>query len=222
MLVEALCVPGVVTDVSFSVEPGQCAAIVGASGSGKSVLVRALCGLIPSSGRVVVGAVASDREGWRAVQSRMGVLLAQPGLLDDLTLSENVAFKLRRDGVTEEDIRVRVTRVLDEFGLRAAADKLPSELSGGMRRRGALARALVHEPSCLLLDDPTAGLDPITTNRVLSFILDAARARRASVVLTTHDLNHVAHRADAVLVLRQQKLVLLERDPVRWARELGA
>lgn len=219
---ESLSVDKVLKDVAFSVEAGQCAAVIGATGTGKSVLVRALCGLLPSTGRVLVDGLASDVDGWPALQSRMGVLMSQPGLLDDLTLLENVAFKLRRDKIDDVTVRQRVMRVLEEFGLAGAASKFPAELSGGMRRRGALARALVHEPACLLLDDPTAGLDPITTTRVLRFILDAAKARGASILITTHDLRHVASHADAVMLIRKQAPHRLDGDVATWTREIAA
>ena len=147
--------------------------------------------------------------------------MALPGLLDDLTLFENVAFRLRRENRPETEVVTRVQSILKEFGLAESTLKLPLELSGGMRRRGALARALVHEPSCLLLDDPTAGLDPITASNVIRFILHAASSRGAAVLLTTHDLKHVAARADEVWKLDALLLRRLSGGPEQWATELG-
>jgi phospholipid/cholesterol/gamma-HCH transport system ATP-binding protein len=221
-LVLRLAGRAILDEVWLMVPPGACAAVIGRTGCGKSLLVRALCGLYPSTGTVQVAGVSSQTHGWNQVRAALGVLLAVPGLLDDLTVVDNVAWRLRRQHMAEDRVRLQVTEILDEFGMGAAANKLPSELSGGMRRRAALARALVHRPAGLLLDDPTAGLDPVTARSVMDFILGAAKTRRTSVILTTHDLGQVARRADQVWLLAHQRLRLLDPPAESWRAELCA
>ncbi|MBI5495746.1 MAG: ATP-binding cassette domain-containing protein [Deltaproteobacteria bacterium] len=201
---------------------GEVGALVGAAGCGKSLLVRALCGLYPSEGEVRVNGVSSRADGWEAVRARTGVLLGAPGLLDDLTVLDNVAWRLRRQRLPEDQVRTRVGGLLDEFGLGDAVGKIPAELSGGMQRRAALARALVSQPAVLILDDPTAGLDPVTTTGVVQLILGAARGRGAAVLWTTHDLAGVAARAHRVWVMRGGRLDALAGDAGGWAAELAA
>lgn len=209
-------------DVNLSLAPGESGSIIGASGCGKSLLVRALCGLHPCDGEVVVDGVSSSRGGWDAVRGRLGVLLGAPGLVDDLAVEENVGWRLRRAGVDDTAVRSRVHALLAEFGLADAAARLPSELSGGMQRRVALARALVHQPPVLLLDDPTAGLDPITSASVVAFILEAARTRGTAVLWTTHDLHHVAGKTTHRWIIRDASLRRLSGGPADWTTELAA
>lgn len=208
--------------VSASVEAGECLAVVGGAGSGKSMLVKAISGLIPSQGEVIAGGVSSRTQGWDAVRARLGVLLGQPGLLDDMDVFDNVAHRLRRAGMAAADIDKAVTGILTEFDLLTHRNKMPDQLSGGMKRRVALARALVHGPACLLLDDPTAGLDPITTTLIMDFVLQVAKQHETAVLVTTHDLNRVAKRANRVVLLRRGRLTPLSGDPQQWAKELGA
>lgn len=190
----------------LALHAGQSMAVTGPTGCGKSLFVRALCGLHPSVGMLKVCGVEPSQAGWPAVHARMGVLMALPGLLDHLNVVDNVAYKLRRDGLEEAAIQQRVAQVLDQFSLSESAQKLPAQLSGGMRRRAALARALIHRPQLLLLDDPTAGLDPITTAAVMDFILDAAGKQGACVLLTTHDLHGVAARTSQVMAFEGDSL----------------
>jgi phospholipid/cholesterol/gamma-HCH transport system ATP-binding protein len=211
----------VLRDLCLEVAPGHTVAVLGRCGAGKSLLVRALCGLTPSTGEVQVGGVCRTR-GWEAVRARLGVLLAQPGLLDDVNVFDNVAWGLRRAGRTEDHVRTVVDALLGRLGLRGAATLLPAQLSGGMRRRAALARALSREPACLLLDDPTAGLDPVTAAATTRLILDAAREHGAAVVLTTHDLSRVAAAAGRVVLLAGGALHPLGEEKSSWIKALAA
>ncbi|MEW5852326.1 MAG: ATP-binding cassette domain-containing protein [Myxococcota bacterium] len=208
------------TGVDLVVEAGRAAAVLGPSGSGKSVLIRALCGLQPAAGEVLVGGTSSVREGWSVVQDKLGVLLGLPGLMDDINVFDNVAYRLRRHGVDESEVRTRVEAILGELGLGDAGEKMPAQLSGGMRRRAGLARALVHRPVCLLLDDPTAGLDPITAKSAIGFILDAARRHGTAVLVTTNDVARVAAAADEAWMIRDRGLRRLEGGPEDWTRAL--
>ncbi len=207
---------------NLRLDAGGVGALVGATGSGKSVVLRALCGLHPCTGRIVVEDVDHVTHGMAAVQQRLGVLLSSPGLLDDLTVFENVAHRLRRAGVPPAEVNARVEHILLDVGLQDAAHKLPGALSGGMQRRVALARALVHRPPCVLLDDPTAGLDPITSTVVLEFILETAHSHGAAVLLTTHDVARVAVRAHQVWLLAGGTLRAMPPDQAALERELGA
>lgn len=209
-------------DAFFAVGPGECGAIVGKSGSGKSLLMRALCGLHPAGGVIEVGGVRADQAGWEALRARLGVLLTTPGLLDDLSVAENVGYRLSRARVPVNEVRARVADLLDRFGLSAARDKRPSELSGGMQRRAALARALCHRPAVLLLDDPTAGLDPITSAAIVRFILQVAADHGAAVLWTTHDLWRVAAASQHVWMLGHGRLHAVDGGPDAWATELAA
>lgn len=193
-------------NASLTVERGTSVAITGPPGSGKSMLIRALCGLHAAQARVTVDDTSNTQDGWTAVQARMGVLLSQPGLLDEWPLHQNVAWRLIVSGVPREEAEQRARQALQWVGLTGAEDRLPREVSGGMQRRAALARALVHRPSLLLLDDPTAGLDPITAAQVVGRIFLACRAQDAAVVWTTHDAT-VVSRSSRVFALEHAALV---------------
>lgn len=207
----------------LSVEAGGCLAVLGATGCGKSTLIRALCGLHPcGGGQVRVGQVSSATQGFAAVRRQLGVLLALPALVDGWTVETNTAWGLLRAGVGPAEATHRAHAMLAEVGLAHAGPLLPHQLSGGMQRRAALARALVHNPAGLLLDDPTAGLDPITAAEVLALVLSTARHHGAAVVLTTHDLPRVASHATAVLLMRNSSLQPAQGGPPQWAAALAA
>ena len=152
--------------VSFKLHRGETKIIIGSSGSGKSTLLKLIMGLEkPDEGQIVIEGVETTRLKEREmvpIRHRMGMVFQESALFDSLTVRENVAYRLYEDGEDEDKIEPRVRKSLGFVGLEDAIDKMPSELSGGMKRRVALARALIGEPEIMLYDEPTAGLDPVT------------------------------------------------------------
>lgn len=195
--------------LSFAVDAGQTLAIVGRSGAGKTLLLRTLVGLTPlEAGRIRVADVVLDAgppsaATLRQLRTHVGMSFQRGALLDDESVFENV--RLANLGGDEED----VTRALRSVGLANAGAKLPGALSGGMRRRVGLARALVNATSVLLCDDVTAGLDPSTGASAFDKIQAVSCERKIALVVTTHDVDVVLPRADTVLVLKDGKGVYL-------------
>lgn len=187
--------------LSFSVDAGQTLAIVGRSGAGKTLLLRTLVGLAPLHAgslrvaNVEVGAEPPAPNTLRDLRNQVGMSFQRGALLDDESVFENVRLA-NLDGEDGD-----VVRALRAVGLEQASNKLPGALSGGMRRRVGLARALVNAASVLLCDDVTAGLDPSTGASAFDEIFEVSRQRRIALVVTTHDVDVVLPRADVVLVL---------------------
>jgi len=203
----------VLQDISMTVQPGQVVAIMGGSGSGKTTLLRAATGqLQPLRGRVHafgtdLGHV--DRAGLQALRQRMGVLFQQGALFTDLNVFENVAFPLREHTrLPENEVRSRVLDKLDAVGLRAAAHLRVAEISGGMARRVALARAVVLEPELILYDEPFAGLDPISMGITARLIRDLSDRLHCASVLITHDVQESFAIADQVYLVGKGRLVM--------------
>jgi len=159
----------VLNGISFSVFRGETKIIIGASGSGKSTILKLIMGLDkPDEGQIFVqGEDITKREERQlvSVRQKIGMVFQESALFDSLTVRENVAYRLYESGVHDEEIEISVRQVLGFVGLEEAIDKMPSELSGGMKRRVALARALIDEPEIMLYDEPTAGLDPVTSKK---------------------------------------------------------
>jgi phospholipid/cholesterol/gamma-HCH transport system ATP-binding protein len=183
----------VLEDLDFDVVPGECLVILGRSGSGKSVTLRQLNGLEkPDSGSVVFAGVdlvpLSERELF-PLRKRIAMLFQSGALFDSMTVFENVAFPLRaHSDLGEGEIKTKVSDVLELVELPGVEEKPPSELSGGMRKRVALARSLVLEPEVLLFDEPTTGLDPMTSDSVAHTIAAARDRVHTTAVVVTHDL----------------------------------
>lgn len=202
----------VLEDLSLTVAPGQVVAIMGGSGSGKTTMLRAATGqLFAQRGRVSAFgqdlAQASAAQ-LQALRKRMGVLFQQGALFTDLDVFENVAFPLREHTRSSEaEITSRVLDKLQAVGLRAAAHLTLAEVSGGMARRVALARAVVLEPELILYDEPFAGLDPISIGVTARLIRDLSDRLRCASVLITHDVPQSFSIADQVYLVGQGKLV---------------
>jgi phospholipid/cholesterol/gamma-HCH transport system ATP-binding protein len=180
-------------DVSFEILEGETRIIMGASGSGKTVLLKTALGLLkPDSGRVFVFGQDITRLNESElfdIRARIGVLFQEGGLFDSLTVEENVAYPLVNQKAAPrplEDVRERVEEALRFVELEQTMDKLPSELSGGMRRRVGIARAIASKPALLLYDSPTAGLDPITAYTIVTLIIKERDTRKATTVVVTH------------------------------------
>jgi len=202
----------ILQNIDMQVRRGQVVAIMGGSGSGKTTLLRAATGqLSPQAGRVVtlgedLSALSGDR--LFALRKRMGVLFQQGALFTDLDVYENVAFPLREHtSMTEPEILERVLSKLDAVGLKAAAFLRTSEISGGMARRVALARAVVLEPELILYDEPFAGLDPISMGVTAQLIRTMTDRLGCASVLITHDVQESFHITDQVYLLGRGSLV---------------
>jgi phospholipid/cholesterol/gamma-HCH transport system ATP-binding protein len=183
----------VLQDVSFSISPGETLVLHGAAGSGKTVLLKLALGLLrPVSGRIVLfgqDVTNLDESEWYDVRARIGVLFQEGGLFDSLTIAENVAYPLLNQPRLKfpmDQIDARVARSLEFVELGHTLEKVPSELSGGMRRRVGIARAIVTSPELLLYDSPTAGLDPITANTIMALILKERDENNATTLMATH------------------------------------
>ena len=177
----------------LTLQEGETCIVLGAAGSGKTVLLKTALGLIsPDEGRIsVLGrdtASLKERE-WIDIRARVGMLFQEGGLFDSLTIEENVGYPLRNIkalSVPEPEIAARVREVLEFVELGHTLEKVPSELSGGMRRRVGIARVLVTRPALTLYDSPTAGLDPITANTIMALIAKGRDTQGASTVIVTH------------------------------------
>ena len=181
----------VLDGVSMEMLAGDTKIILGAAGAGKSIMLKIALGLLrPASGRIYLfGQDVTDftENQWYEVRSRVGVLFQEGGLFDSLTIEENVAYPLvNRSSQTAEEVHPHVEEALRFVELAHTLDKFPSELSGGMRRRVGIARAGISDPALLLYDSPTAGLDPITANKIMSLIIQERETRNATSAIVTH------------------------------------
>ncbi len=202
----------VLCGVSLAVEPGEAVAILGSSGAGKSVLLKHLVGLLrPDRGEVRIDGLpvhALPPLALDALRVQIGMVFQGAALLDSLTVAENVAFPLRRHRrLPEETIHRIVAEKLELVGMEKSAHLMPSELSGGMRKRVGIARALALDPRILLYDEPTAGLDPVTARSVDELMAHVRTATRTTTVFVTHDLLTVFRVADRVAVLDGGRIV---------------
>ncbi len=198
----------VLKGISFQIQAGEIVFILGTSGTGKSVLLKNMVGLMrPDSGEIWIdGQEVSGitEEAYLEVRKKCGMVFQHPALLDSLTVFENVAFGLRRlFHHPEEEIRERVRRCLALVNLREIEDKMPAEISYGMQKRVSLARTLAVEPKILLFDEPTTGLDPITTNAVNSLIQELSRKLNTTSIVVSHDMHCALGIADRIIVLSE-------------------
>jgi phospholipid/cholesterol/gamma-HCH transport system ATP-binding protein len=217
----------VLRGVDFEIREGETTVIIGRSGGGKSVLLKHLCGLLkPDRGRVVVDEVdlvplAEDQ--LPPIRRKFGFLFQGAALFDSLTVFENIAFPLRekRDVPTAE-ITKRVNEALEVVGLAGAGGKKPAELSGGMRKRAGLARAVVGLPKYLLYDEPTTGLDPIRADTINNLILRLRDRYQVTGVAVTHDMASAYKIADRIAMLHEGRIqavgtpaeIQASRDPL--------
>jgi phospholipid/cholesterol/gamma-HCH transport system ATP-binding protein len=204
----------VLNGINLRVNRGETLAVLGRSGTGKSVLLRLIIRLdTPDSGSVcihghAIGGLSLDRMG--EVRKKMGFLFQSAALYDSLTVAENVAFPLehhRRD-MSKSERADRVRQLLAEVGMEGDLEMMPSDISGGMQKRVGLARALALEPEILLLDEPTAGLDPISSGEIGDLILKLQRERRMASIVVTHDLHSARTIAGRLALLNEGDVVI--------------
>jgi phospholipid/cholesterol/gamma-HCH transport system ATP-binding protein len=202
----------VLDDVSLEVPAGCGFVILGRSGTGKSVILRHIIGLLrPDRGRVFVD--KDEISGLKnpdlaRVRRKIGFLFQNAALFDSITVGENVAFPLRRHTrLAEAEIRKRVAEKLDAVGLAHEAEKMPAALSGGMRKRAGLARALALDPPIVLVDEPSAGLDPITADEIDDLLLDLKRHGGTTVIVVTHNIPSARRLGDELVMLHEGHIV---------------
>lgn len=203
----------VLRGVNLRVEQGTTTVILGGSGSGKSVLMKHMIGLLhPDQGKVLIeGEDITSLQGRELdrVRRKFGMVFQMAALFDSMTVLENVAFPLRehRKDLSEKQIREIVAEKLSLVELHGVEDKYPAELSGGMRKRVGLARAVVLDPKIVLYDEPTTGLDPITTDSVDQMIIDAKQALGVTSVVISHDIGSAFKVGDQLAVLYKGEIV---------------
>jgi len=204
----------VLNGISLTVTRGETLAVLGRSGTGKSVLLRLIIGLEkPDSGSVRIhgqdiAGMTLDEIG--EIRKKMGFLFQQGALYDSLTIEQNVAFPLRhhKKTMSKSDQDDRVNSLLVEVGMTGQSEKMPSDISGGMRKRVGLARALVLEPDILLLDEPTAGLDPISAAEIDELVLKLQAEHHMASIVVTHDLHSAKTIADRLALLNEGNVVI--------------
>ena len=202
----------VLDDVSLDVPEGCGFAILGRSGTGKSVTLRHIIGLMrPDEGRVFVhGEEMSALDGKALSNARLkiGFLFQNAALFDSISVGENVAFPMRRHTkLSEREVRERAHARLEAVGLGSEYDKMPADLSGGMRKRAGLARALALDPSVLLVDEPSAGLDPITTEEIDDLLLRLKQELGTTLVLVTHNIPSARKLGDQLVMLHEGRII---------------
>jgi phospholipid/cholesterol/gamma-HCH transport system ATP-binding protein len=184
----------VLKDVSFKIKSGETKIILGASGSGKSTILKLILGLIrPDEGQIFIKGrdiTKMTEHDLVAVRSDIGMVFQEGALFDSLSVRENVGYRLSEEGqLGESEINAEVEKLLGFVGLEDAIDKMPAELSGGMKRRVGIARALVGTPEVVLYDEPTAGLDPITKRTIIELVIKLRDTEGVTSVFVTHDLH---------------------------------
>ena len=201
----------VLDDVSFQIENGESVAIIGRSGIGKSVLLKHLIGLLqPDKGEVLIDGeniVPMDERQLLRVRQKFGMLFQGAALFDSMTVAENVAFALRRNARwTEAEIARRVADALAVVDLSGTENRNPAELSGGMRKRVGLARAIIYEPQIVLYDEPTTGLDPIVADSIDKLIMRVRDRLKVTTVVVTHDMRTARRVGQRVLMMHDNKI----------------
>ncbi|MGH7992834.1 MAG: ABC transporter ATP-binding protein [Limisphaerales bacterium] len=203
--------PLVLDGVSFRIENGESVAIIGRSGCGKSVLLKHLIGLLkPDSGEVLIDGeniVPMNERQLLRVRKKFGMLFQSSALFDSMTVAENVGFGLRRhEHLTESEIARRVAQALDVVDLPGTENKNPAELSGGMRKRVGLARAIVYEPQIVLYDEPTTGLDPIVSDSIDKLMMHVRDHLNVTTVVVTHDMRTARRVGNRVLMMHDKTI----------------
>lgn len=204
----------VLDNIDLDVYKGETLAVLGPSGTGKSTVLRSMIGLLePNGGQIFIqGEDVSglDEDGWNRLRMKMGMVFQYSALFDFLTVGENVAFGLRQHtDKSDEEIQGIVTQMLDLVGLPGTQNLYPAELSGGMKKRVGLARAIAVNPEIVLYDEPTAGLDPIMSSNISRLIKKTQEQLHVTSVLVTHDMQSAFYAADRVAMLYEGHIVAI-------------
>jgi phospholipid/cholesterol/gamma-HCH transport system ATP-binding protein len=202
----------VLRGVNLTIEQGESMTVIGGSGSGKSVLIKHVIGLLhPDKGRVIVdGQIMNDLDefGLNELRKKFGMLFQMAALFDSLTVWENVGFSLKQHTKhSDKEIREIATQKLALVGLKDVEDKMPSELSGGMKKRVGLARAIAMDPAIILYDEPTTGLDPIAADAINDLIIDLRKKLGVTSVSITHDMHSAYKISDRIAMLYKGEIL---------------
>jgi phospholipid/cholesterol/gamma-HCH transport system ATP-binding protein len=209
----------ILDDLSFKVMKGETKIILGGSGGGKSTIIKLVLGLLkPDSGQILVdGLDITDysEEQMMRVRKNIGMVFQEGALFDSLSVYDNVAYRLHEQGVPEDEVEPEVRRMLRFVNLEDAIDKMPIELSGGMRRRVGIARALIGDPKIVLFDEPTAGLDPPTARTICELAMKLRDLEDVSSIFVTHEMNNLHYICSEYAVVDDDGKVVFEREGER-------
>ncbi len=212
----------VLDGVSFELKRGETKVVLGVAGSGKSTILKLCLGLIrPDAGHIYVlghDITTMPEEDLYDLRSKIGIVFQESALFDSLTVRENVAFRLMEEKLPEAEVEQRVRQVLRFVEMEDAIDKLPSELSGGMRRRVGIARAIITDPEVLLYDSPTGGLDPITSTTIIELIMKQRDVARTSALLVSHRLQDGFMLASHYYDVRTNRMQAVDGKPMQDIR----
>jgi phospholipid/cholesterol/gamma-HCH transport system ATP-binding protein len=205
--------------LSFTVNKGETKVILGGSGGGKSTTIKLILGLLkPDSGRILVDGedITEYTEAqMMSVRKKMGMVFQEGALFDSLSVYDNVAYRLHEQGVPEDEVEQEVRRMLRFVNLEEAIDKMPIELSGGMRRRVGIARALVGGPKIVMFDEPTAGLDPPTARTICELAIKLRDLEDVSSIFVTHEMNNVKYLTNEYAVVNDDGEIIFEQEGQR-------
>ncbi len=202
----------VLDGVNLDIERGKITVIIGRSGEGKSVLIKHIIGLLrPDEGQILLEGqeiTAMREKEFNEVRKRFGMLFQGAALFDSMTVGQNVGFPLKEHtDLSDEDIMKVVGEKLRRVGLTGVENLMPAELSGGMKKRVGLARAIVMDPEIVLFDEPTTGLDPIMSDSIADLVLDTQRSLKTTYILITHDIPFTYKIADKIAMLHEGRIV---------------
>ena len=198
----------VLKDISLQLYKGENLVVLGKSGTGKSVLIKCIVGLLLADGGSInvfgKNVIGADTKTLNELRQQIGFLFQSGALYDSMTVKENLEFPLRRirKEMTEKQRDDKINEVLENVGLLDALHKMPSQLSGGMRKRISLARTIAVDPQIMLYDEPTTGLDPITSEEISTLIMDVQKKYKTSSIIITHDIKCARHTADRMMILQ--------------------
>lgn len=205
--------------LNFKVMKGETKIILGGSGGGKSTIIKLVLGLLkPDSGQVLVDGediTEYSEDQMMRVRKKIGMVFQEGALFDSLSVYDNVAYRLHEQGVPEEEVEPEVRRMLRFVNLEDAIDKMPIELSGGMRRRVGIARALIGDPKIVLFDEPTAGLDPPTARTICELAMKLRDLEDVSSIFVTHEMNNLHYICSEYAVVDDDGKVVFEREGER-------
>lgn len=197
--------------VDLEVPHGQTLAIIGRSGGGKSVLLKHLIGLMrPDAGEIRIegeNIIGMSERRLASIRRKVGILFQGSALFDSMTVAENIAFPLREAGERDPNVlRARVSEILEIMDMPGQEDKMPVNLSGGMKKRVGLARSIIRQPSCLLYDEPTSGLDPVVSDSINRLIRRLQQRFGVTSIVVTHDMKNAFHVADRIAYLHEGRI----------------
>ena len=209
----------VLDKLSFKVNRGETRIILGGSGGGKSTIIKLVLGLLkPDAGRIFVDGediTDYDEVQMMPVRKKIGMVFQEGALFDSLSVYDNVAYRLHEQGLATDQVEPEVRRMLRFVNLEDAIDKMPAELSGGMRRRVGIARALVGDPKIVLFDEPTAGLDPPTARAICELAMKLRDLEDVSSIFVTHEMNNLDYLCSEYAVVNDEGAVVFEREGER-------